>query len=108
MIDDRLDRANLFKTFAKAFFQKRGLLATFMAKSSMHYPGQSGHFHFSLLDGRGEGDAVGENRFLAAPGARRLLGDEFVEHFAMSRRWESREYERHVNRRQLERYFEII
>ena len=240
------DRANLFKTFAKAYFQKRGLMATFMAKWSMDYPGQSGHFHFSLIGG--EGDAVGENRFfdaddangmsalqrqavaglerylgdylammaptvnsytrlvkgawaptaatwgldnrtaalrvigggpssqriecrvpgadanpylaaagtlaavlhgieeglqpgtavagnaydaedalpagderrfpgqlraaagrfLASPGARRMLGDDFVEHFAMSRHWESREYERHVNSWQLERYFEIV
>ena len=40
--------------------------------------------------------------------ARRLLGDAFVDHFAMTRRWECREYERHVNDWQLERYFEII
>ena len=240
------DRANLFKTFAKAFFQKRSLMATFMAKWSMDYPGQSGHFHFSLLDAAGgaaggnrffdPGDAAGmsalqrnavaglqrylgdylvmmaptvnsytrlvkgawaptaatwgldnrtaalrviggggssqriecrvpgadanpylaaagtvaavlqgieedlqpdapvtgnaydvedalpagdgrrfpgqlraaADRFLASAGARRLLGDDFVEHFAMSRHWESREYERHVNSWQLERYFEII
>jgi glutamine synthetase len=44
------DRANLFKTFAKVFFNRRDCVATFMAKWSMDYPGQSGHFHFSLLD----------------------------------------------------------
>ncbi|MEM7366874.1 MAG: glutamine synthetase family protein [Pseudomonadota bacterium] len=44
------DKASLFKTFSKAFFQKRELLATFMAKWSMDYPGQSGHCHQSLLD----------------------------------------------------------
>lgn len=43
------DRAVLFKTFSKVFFQQRGLLATFMAKWSMDYPGQSGHIHQSLL-----------------------------------------------------------
>jgi glutamine synthetase len=50
-VDDCLqavDKAALFKTFAKAFFQKRGLIATFMAKWSMDYPGQSGHCHQSL------------------------------------------------------------
>ncbi|MDH3640759.1 MAG: glutamine synthetase family protein [Gammaproteobacteria bacterium] len=47
------DRANLFKTFAKVFFNRRDCLATFMAKWSMDYPGQSGHFHFSLLDDTG-------------------------------------------------------
>ena len=50
------DNASLFKTFAKVFFQRRELIATFMAKWSMDYPGQSGHFHFSFLDGD-------ENRF---------------------------------------------
>lgn len=50
-VDDALeaaDKAVLFKTFAKAFFQKRGMIATFMAKWSMDYPGQSGHCHQSL------------------------------------------------------------
>ena len=42
------DRAVLFKTFAKSFFAEREMMATFMAKWSMDYPGQSGHFHFSL------------------------------------------------------------
>ena len=42
------DRAALFKTFTKAFFQRRGLMATFMAKWSQTLPGQSGHLHVSL------------------------------------------------------------
>ena len=44
------DRASLFKTFAKVFLQRRDLMGTFMAKWSMDYPGQSGHFHFSVID----------------------------------------------------------
>ena len=44
------DRANLFKTFAKVYLQKHQLIGTFMAKWSMDYPGQSGHFHFSFED----------------------------------------------------------
>lgn len=44
------DKATLFKTFAKAFFLKREMLATFMAKWSLAYPGQSGHVHHSLFD----------------------------------------------------------
>ena len=44
------DKAVLFKTFAKVFFQKRSLIATFMAKWSMDYPGQSGHCHVSMFD----------------------------------------------------------
>jgi len=234
------DRANLFKTFAKVFFQKQDCLATFMAKWSMSYPGQSGHFHFSLLnsDGNnvffdhkglqgmaeiqlqavaglqrylpellplmaptinsytrlvkgawaptastwgienrtaalrvipgGEGgqriecrvpgadanpylvaaatcaaalagieealapdDAVSGNaydveddlaealhfprnlraaaeRFQGSACARKMFGDEFVDHFAMSRFWECKEYERNLNDWQLERYLEII
>jgi len=42
------DRATLFKTFSKVFFQKRNLMATFMAKWTLDYPGQSGHLHQSL------------------------------------------------------------
>ncbi len=52
-VDDCLlaaDKAALFKTFAKAFFQKRGMVATFMAKWSMDFPGQSGHCHQSLMN----------------------------------------------------------
>jgi glutamine synthetase len=44
------DKAALFKTFAKVLFQRRGLMATFMAKWSSQYPGQSGHIHVSLCD----------------------------------------------------------
>jgi glutamine synthetase len=48
------DRAALFKTFAKIFSQKRGLMATFMAKWSRDWPGQSGHLHVSLKDKAGK------------------------------------------------------
>jgi glutamine synthetase len=44
------DRAALFKTFAKVLAQRRGLMATFMAKWSADLPGQSGHIHVSLTD----------------------------------------------------------
>lgn len=44
------DKAALFKTFAKVLLQRRGLMATFMAKWSNQYPGQSGHIHVSLVD----------------------------------------------------------
>ncbi|RJF80690.1 glutamine synthetase [Oleomonas cavernae] len=42
------DRGALFKTFTKVLAQKRGLMATFMAKWSHDWPGQSGHLHVSL------------------------------------------------------------
>jgi len=42
------DRAALFKTFVKILAQRRGLMATFMAKWSQQLPGQSGHLHVSL------------------------------------------------------------
>jgi glutamine synthetase len=42
------DRAVLFKTFAKVYFQRCGLMPTFMAKWSLDFPGQSGHLHMSL------------------------------------------------------------
>jgi len=235
------DQAAIFKVLAKSFFQKRGMIATFMAKWSMDYPGQSGHLHQSLLAARDatplffdEAEASGmsdlmrhyvaglqtylpellamtaptinsytrlvkgawaptastwgvENRttalrvirgspkaqrvefrigaadanpyltaaatlgagllgieqrldlsdpvvgnayevqddlpkthqlasnlldatrrFEASQAAKALFGHEFVEHFAATRRWEVREYERHLNDWQLKRYFEII
>lgn len=49
--DDALsaaDKGALFKTFTKILAQKNGLMATFMAKWSPDYPGQSGHIHLSL------------------------------------------------------------
>lgn len=42
------DKAALFKTFVKVLAQKHGLMATFMAKWSPDWPGQSGHIHMSL------------------------------------------------------------
>jgi glutamine synthetase len=44
------DQAGLFKTFAKVLCQRNGLMATFMAKWSNDWPGQSGHIHISLLN----------------------------------------------------------
>ncbi len=52
-VDDALraaDKAVLFKTFTKVLAQRRGLMATFMAKWSNTWPGQSGHIHLSLQD----------------------------------------------------------
>ena len=44
------DKAVLFKTFMKVLAQRKKLMATFMAKWSKEYPGQSGHIHCSLVD----------------------------------------------------------
>lgn len=48
------DRAVLFKTFAKIKAQRMGKMATFMAKWSNEWPGQSGHLHLSLQTKTGE------------------------------------------------------
>jgi glutamine synthetase len=48
------DKAALFKTFAKVHAQRQGLMATFMAKWSKDWPGQSGHIHISLRDAAGK------------------------------------------------------
>jgi glutamine synthetase len=47
---DVADRAALFKTFTKVLAQRKDWMATFMAKWSPDWPGQSGHIHLSLLD----------------------------------------------------------
>ncbi|SEN37793.1 glutamine synthetase family protein [Halomonas caseinilytica] len=59
-VDDAMaagDKGALFKTFTKVWAQRRGLMATFMAKWSPDYPGQSGHIHLSLRD-RESGESV--------------------------------------------------
>ena len=57
---DAADRASIFKTFTKVFAQRADLMATFMAKWSNDYPGQSGHLHISLCE-----TATGKNAFYA-------------------------------------------
>jgi glutamine synthetase len=57
------DKAALFKTFTKIFAQRVELMATFMAKWSNDYPGQSGHLHLSLT-----GIESGQNAFHDANG----------------------------------------
>jgi len=55
-VDDALiaaDKANLFKTFTKVLAQRNEMVATFMAKWSNKYPGQSGHIHVSMFDEKG-------------------------------------------------------
>ena len=47
-------------------------------------------------------------RLRESAAARELLGVEFVEHFARTREWEVRQFERAVTTWELERYFEII
>jgi glutamine synthetase len=52
-VDDALaaaDKAALFKTYTKILAQRRDWMATFMAKWSPDWPGQSGHIHLSLRD----------------------------------------------------------
>ena len=48
------DRAALFKTFTKVYAQSQDRMATFMAKWSADWPGQSGHIHVSLKDKKGK------------------------------------------------------
>jgi glutamine synthetase len=55
-VDDVLraaDKAALFKVAVKVLAQKRGLMATFMAKWNSQLPGSSGHVHQSLMERRG-------------------------------------------------------
>lgn len=57
IVDDALaaaDKAALFKSFTKVLAQRNGMMATFMAKWSPDYPGQSGHLHLSLTDRDGK------------------------------------------------------
>ena len=44
------DQGALFKTYIKVLAKKWNWMATFMAKWSLDWPGQSGHLHLSLQD----------------------------------------------------------
>lgn len=48
------DKAALFKTYTKIMTMRRGWMATFIAKWSPDWPGQSGHLHISLKGKNGE------------------------------------------------------
>jgi len=52
--------------------------------------------------------AEAADRLNASAAARALFGDAFVNHYAMTRRWEEREFRRAVTDWELARYFEII
>jgi glutamine synthetase len=47
-------------------------------------------------------------RFRDSQVARKWFGDEFVDHYAGTREWEIRQYDRHVTDWELARYFESI
>jgi glutamine synthetase len=68
------DKAAIFKTFTKVFAQRADMMATFMAKWSNDYPGQSGHLHISLVD-----LANGENAFHAEGAPHEM--SETMQHF---------------------------
>lgn len=47
-------------------------------------------------------------RFRQSKIARSLFGDTFVDHYATTREWEEKEFQRHISQWELDRYFEII
>jgi glutamine synthetase len=57
------DNAILFKTFMKVLAQQNNLMATFMAKWSADYPGQSGHLHLSLQNNDGSAAFYDEKKY---------------------------------------------
>jgi glutamine synthetase len=48
------------------------------------------------------------NRLIGSSAARDLFGDVFVDHYAMTRHWEEREFRKAITDWELARYFEII
>jgi glutamine synthetase len=74
------DRALLFKTAAKEIGARFGIMPSFMAKWSEHYPGCSGHLHQSLSDGR-------KNLFHDARGRYGGLSRLFESYLAGQLRW---------------------
>ena len=47
-------------------------------------------------------------RFRQSSVAREIFGDTFVDHYAITREWEVKEYQHHISNWELDRYFEII
>jgi glutamine synthetase len=47
-------------------------------------------------------------RFAKSTAAKELFGETFVEHYAATREWEAREFQKYVTDWELQRYFEII
>ena len=56
------DKGALFKTFLKVLAQRHDIMATFMAKWSNDYPGQSGHIHLSLRHKKNNKSAFYDNK----------------------------------------------
>ena len=81
-VDDALraaDKAALFKTFTKILAQRRGLMATFMAKWSRDWPGQSGHLHVSLegcVDGKERVSTIRRRRMRMSDTMRWFVGGQ--------------------------------
>jgi len=80
---DAADKAALFKTFTKIMAQRMGMMATFMAKWSPDWPGQSGHIHISLkgVDGgavfheQASANGMSETMRHFVGGQQRLMGE---------------------------------
>ena len=47
-------------------------------------------------------------KFEGSKVAKSLFGEEFVKHYAATRKWEAREHRKYVSDWELRRYFEII
>ncbi|MGH9395582.1 MAG: glutamine synthetase family protein [Terriglobia bacterium] len=75
-VDDALsaaDKAALFKVAIKVIAQKRGLMATFMAKWNAKLPGSSGHIHQSLMDPQGKANLFYGGANTTPPGMSPLM-----------------------------------
>jgi len=83
------DKAALFKLIVKVLAQRRGLLATFMAKWNSNLPGCSGHIHQSLAARQGNKNG-NKNLFYAVsggevPGMSRLMRQYLAGQMALMR-----------------------
>jgi len=69
------DNAALFKSFAKAYFLRHGLMAAFLSKMGEAMPGQSGHLHISFS---GAADGAPAFADTSAPDGLSTLARHFV------------------------------
>jgi glutamine synthetase len=77
-------------------------------ENSVELPAPTGNAYEAKAPALPRSLEEGTELFRSSKIARQIFGDEFVDHYAATRDWETRQFRRAVTDWELERYFEII
>jgi glutamine synthetase len=77
-------------------------------ENSLEAPAPTGNAYEAQAPALPRSLEEGTELFRSSKIARQIFGDEFVDHYAATRDWETRQFRRAVTDWELERYFEII